>query len=121
MEPATQLDVDVAVRAFIATLVRKEMRVRVASLFLPLRKRARPADLLAAVRSDAVFELTSERARRLDRQARGIWFSGAAAFVTTCGAALALNADETVFIASSGAFGLYTYDVGGPTLITRRA
>ena len=77
------------------------------------------------MRFDAVLDLDSERARvrlaSLERDAAGVWLASSKAFRTTFGHALALAnrraSDEEMFVATSGACGLFTLDIGGGCLI----
>jgi len=124
-EVATQLEIDAALRPFFQRFVVAEKRERVLSLFSPLRKRARPRDLVDAVDASAVLHLDgSARAEkafaRLAPQLEGILITGKpAAFrirLSEMGSQFAYS-DEELFIARDGGSALFKFEIGDDWLI----
>ncbi|HEY5944040.1 MAG TPA: hypothetical protein VIV40_01045 [Kofleriaceae bacterium] len=121
-EEASQDDIDAAVRPFVERFVLAEKRERALSLFLPLKKRARPRDLVDAIDAKVVVELdgTARAAKavaQIDLDLEGIYINGKpAAFRMRFAQARTVRefaySDEEVFIARDGGCALVTFEVG---------
>jgi hypothetical protein len=129
-EEASQGDIDAAVRPFVERFVRGEKRERVLSLFLPLKKRARPRDLVEGIDVKSIVELDgSARAEteiaRIAQDLEVIYITGKpSAFRLRFAQARNVRefrySDEEVFIARDGRCALITFEVGVDWLLTAR-
>ena len=127
LEPATQADIDAALGPFIERFLPKDKRGRAASLFLPLKKRARPRDLVEIIENNAVVQLDGSPSAaaaiaRISADLEGIYLNGKpAAFRTSFGRARELGlfsySDEEIFIACDGRCGLVNFEIGGACLV----
>lgn len=127
LEPATLAEIEAAMRPFIERFVVVEKRERAVSLFLPIKKRARPRDLVDIIDQRTVIALdTSARAEaalaRVDNELEGIYIVGKpAVFRARLGRAREICAfgysDEEIFIAFDGAGGFVNVEIGFDLLI----
>ncbi|MGC4116895.1 MAG: hypothetical protein QM765_20500 [Myxococcales bacterium] len=130
IEAATQADIDAALRPFIQTFVQPHKRERAISLFLPLKRRARPRELVASLRMEAVIRLDgsaqTERAlARIAPDLAGVYVVGKpAAFRTSFLQARHLRGfaygDEEIFVAHGGGCALVNFEIGVDWLIAAR-
>jgi hypothetical protein len=130
LERATQADIDAALGPFIQRFVPVKKRERAVSLFMPLRKRARPRDLIDLIEKPAFIPLDgSARAEAalasINADQAGVYINGRpAALLASFGKALQLGlcsySDEELFIARGGGCGLVLEDIGACLIIQAR-
>src|SRR6185312_12194260 len=127
LEPAATTEIDAALRPFIERFVMPEKRERAIALFLPIRKRARPRDLVDMIDRRAIIELDrSKRANdavaQISADLEGVYLTGQpAAYKARFGHAAELatfaHGDEEIFVAADGGCGLLSFEVGHAWLV----
>lgn len=127
LEPATSADIEAAMRPFIERFVVIDKRERALGLFLPIRKRARPRDLVDIIDRRAVIALDASAhadaaITQFDKELEGIYIVGKpAVFRARLGRAREIRAfgysDEEIFIALDGGCGFVNVEIGFDLLI----
>lgn len=132
LQPATEAQVEQALRSLIEQFVLATRRPRALALWVSRRKRARPQDLVGMLDQDLAIELSAGGARpspseqaavaRVGSRAGGVFIDeNGGCWMTTLGTAIAdLSGDGSIFIAVSGACAVVHADIGSTLLFLPR-